>query len=231
MRAALRLQFGRTRWALRVSEAAPRPRCVGPGSAPSPRCWSCGGALSGVDAVPHFCPRCRALQPPESRPDLFRLMECDRSFRLDAQRLQRRFRSLQRALHPDRFGRRPAEQRYSEQHSSLVNKAYQTLLHPLSRGLYLLELSGVEPAQETDSDADSEFLMEIMEINEKLAEPKNDEALGEIETLIKDRQEELTEEVTAAFERGDLQEAKKLLAKMKYFANLEDKLKNKKIPS
>lgn len=46
-----------------------------------------------------------------------------------------------------------------------------------------------------------------------------------------DRQEELTKEVTAAFERDDLQEAKKLLAKMKYFANLEDKLKNKKIPS
>ncbi|XP_010718692.2 iron-sulfur cluster co-chaperone protein HscB, partial [Meleagris gallopavo] len=126
---------------------------------------------------------------------------------------------------------RQQEQHYSEQHSSLINKAYQTLLHPLSRGLYLLELNGVEPAQETDCDADSEFLMEIMEINEKLAEPKTDEILGEIETLIKDRQQELTEEVTAAFERDDLQEAKKLLAKMKYFANLEDKLKNKKIPS
>lgn len=33
------------------------------------------------------------------------------------------------------------------------------------------------------------------------------------------------------FISDDLQEAKKLLAKMKYFANLEDKLKNKKIPS
>jgi len=33
------------------------------------------------------------------------------------------------------------------------------------------------------------------------------------------------------FLADDLQEAKKLLAKMKYFANLEDKLKNKKIPS
>lgn len=156
----------------------------------------------------------------------------DRSFSLDVQRLQRRFRSLQRALHPDRFGQRPPkEQHYSEQHSSLVNKAYQTLLNPLSRGLYLLELNGVEPAQETDCDADSEFLTEIMEINEKLAESKNEDSLEETETLIKVKREELTKEVTAAFERDDLQEAKKLLAKMKYFANLEDKLKNKKMPS
>ncbi|NXX94446.1 HSC20 protein, partial [Centropus bengalensis] len=156
----------------------------------------------------------------------------DRAFRIDPEQLRRRYRSLQRALHPDRFGQRPPEeQRYSEQHSSLINKAYQTLLHPLSRGLYLLEVSGVEPAKETDCDADSEFLMEIMEINEKLAEPKNEAILEEIETLIKGKQEELTKAVAAAFERNDLQEAKKLLAKMKYFANLEDKLKNKKIPS
>nr|XP_013049125.1 iron-sulfur cluster co-chaperone protein HscB isoform X4 [Anser cygnoides] len=127
--------------------------------------------------------------------------------------------------------RRAEEQHYSEQHSSLVNKAYQTLLNPLSRGLYLLELNGVEPAQETDCDADSEFLMEIMEINEKLAESKNEDILEETETLIKVKREELTKEVTTAFERDDLQEAKKLLAKMKYFANLEDKLKNKKMPS
>ncbi|XP_027747918.1 iron-sulfur cluster co-chaperone protein HscB, mitochondrial isoform X2 [Empidonax traillii] len=132
-----------------------------------------------------------------------------------------------RSLPPDGL----KEQYYSEQHSSLINKAYQTLLNPLSRGLYLLELSGVEPAQETDCDADSAFLMEIMEINEKLAESKNENIIEEIETLIKVKQEELTRELTAAFEKDDLQEAKKLLGKMKYFANLEDKLKTKKIPS
>ncbi|KAM9281556.1 iron-sulfur cluster co-chaperone protein HscB [Morus bassanus] len=232
MQAALRRRLGGLRRALRGPEAAPRPRCGGPGSPLALRCWSCGSPLRGAEGPPHFCPGCRALQPPEPRPDLFRLMECDRSFRVDPQRLQRRFRSLQRAVHPDRFGQRPPkEQYYSEQHSSLINKAYQTLLNPLSRGIYLLELNGVEPAQETDCDADSVFLMEIMEINEKLAEPKNEAILEEIETLIKVKQEELTKEVTAAFERDDLQEAKKLLAKMKYFANLEDKLKNKKIPS
>uniref|UniRef100_A0A8B9D1M3 HscB mitochondrial iron-sulfur cluster cochaperone n=1 Tax=Anser brachyrhynchus TaxID=132585 RepID=A0A8B9D1M3_9AVES len=203
MQAALRQHLGGARWALRVSEAALRPRCVGPASPPAPRCWSCGGALPSAEGLPHFCPGCRALQPPGPRPDLFRLMDCDRSFRLDVQRLQRRFRSLQRALHPDRFGQRPPEeQHYSEQHSSLVNKAYQTLLNPLSRGLYLLELNGVEPAQETDCDADSEFLMEIMEINEKLAESKNEDILEETETLIKVKREELTKEVTTAFERG-----------------------------
>lgn len=53
--------------------------------------------------------------------------------------------------------------------------------------LHQLELNGVEPAQETDCDADSEFLMEIMEINEKLAESKNEDSLEETETLIKGR--------------------------------------------
>ncbi|NWW84747.1 HSC20 protein, partial [Rhynochetos jubatus] len=134
-------------------------------------------------------------------------------------------------VHPDRFGQRPPkEQYYSEQHSSLINKAYRTLLNPLSRGLYLLELHGVEPAQETDCDADPVFLTEIMEINEKLAEPKNEDILHEIETLIKGRiQPSLCQPVTFCFLADDLQEAKKLLAKMKYFANLEDKLKNRKI--
>lgn len=50
-----------------------------------------------------------------------------------------------------------------------------------------LELHGIEPAQETDCDADSVFLMEIMEINEKLAESKSDGILEEIDTLIKGR--------------------------------------------
>ncbi|XP_053938036.1 iron-sulfur cluster co-chaperone protein HscB [Cuculus canorus] len=232
MQAALRQRLCGARRALGGGSVVPRPRSLGPGSPAAPRCWSCGRGLPGAEGPPRFCPGCRALQPPAPRPDLFRLLQCDRAFRIDTDLLRRRFRSLQRALHPDRFGQRPPEeQRYSEQHSSLINKAYQTLLHPLSRGLYLLEVNGVEPAQETDCDADSEFLMEIMEINEKLAESKNEAILEEIETLIKVKQEELTKAVAAAFEQDDFQEAKKLLAKMKYFANLEDKLKNKKIPS
>lgn len=45
----------------------------------------------------------------------------------------------------------------------------------------------MEPAKETDCDADSAFLMEVMEINEKLAESKNKDNLEEVETSIKGR--------------------------------------------
>uniref|UniRef100_A0A7M4ETJ1 HscB mitochondrial iron-sulfur cluster cochaperone n=1 Tax=Crocodylus porosus TaxID=8502 RepID=A0A7M4ETJ1_CROPO len=161
-----------------------------------------------------------------------RCLDSARAFGLDVSRLRRRFRSLQRALHPDYFSRRPqAERDLSQQHSALVNAAYQTLLRPLSRGLYLLELHGVKLAEGTDDNTDMEFLAEIMDINEKLADPENEASLQELESLIAAKQEKLITDVNQAFERDDLQEAKKLLAKMKYFANLEDKVKSKKIPS
>uniref|UniRef100_A0A7M4EU82 HscB mitochondrial iron-sulfur cluster cochaperone n=1 Tax=Crocodylus porosus TaxID=8502 RepID=A0A7M4EU82_CROPO len=163
-----------------------------------------------------------------------RCLDSARAFGLDVSRLRRRFRSLQRALHPDYFSRRPqAERDLSQQHSALVNAAYQTLLRPLSRGLYLLELHGVKLAEGTDDNTDMEFLAEIMDINEKLADPENEASLQELESLIAGKLYMMGDFSTVCFYfiLDDLQEAKKLLAKMKYFANLEDKVKSKKIPS
>uniref|UniRef100_A0A8D2L372 Iron-sulfur cluster co-chaperone protein HscB, mitochondrial n=1 Tax=Varanus komodoensis TaxID=61221 RepID=A0A8D2L372_VARKO len=200
---------------------------------PSGRCWSCGDPLAGSGSpAPCFCPACRALQPLEPRQDLFRLIGCDCTFCVDVTLLQQCFRTLQRLLHPDYFSRRPQrEQDFSEQHSSLVNKAYQTLLNPLSRRLYLLELNEVELEEGTDTEADPEFLLEIMEKNEKLSEVHNDAKIEEIENGIAAKQAELIASVSGAFEKDDLQEAKKLLAKMKYFAKLEEKVKKRRIPS
>ncbi|XP_033030235.1 iron-sulfur cluster co-chaperone protein HscB [Lacerta agilis] len=218
-------------WAAAAAAASPSPSSSS--SPPPASCWSCGLALPPASPPPRFfCPSCRALQPPEPRADLFRLLGCERSFQVDVGLVQQRFRNLQRALHPDFFSQRPqAEQNFSKQHSSLANKAYRTLLSPLSRGLYLLELNGVELEKGTDTEADPEFLSEIMEINEKLSDANNDAKIEEMENFIAAKQEELIKDVSRAFEHDDLQEAKKHLAKMKYFANLEEKLKKKKIPS
>uniref|UniRef100_A0A8C6XGH4 HscB mitochondrial iron-sulfur cluster cochaperone n=1 Tax=Naja naja TaxID=35670 RepID=A0A8C6XGH4_NAJNA len=196
-------------------------------------CWSCGAPLGAAGAAgPGFCPSCRALQPPEPRADLFGVLGCPRGFSLDLALLRQRFLALQRSLHPDRFSRRAqAERGFSEQHAALVNLAYGTLRSPLSRGLYLLELRGVELAAGSDAEAEPGFLAEVLELNEQLAAADSEASLAGLERLLAAKQEALVQEVSSAFEQDDLHKAKRLLGKMKYFANLEEKVKEKKAPS
>lgn len=155
-------------------------------------------------------------------------MDCDCTFTLDTQKLQKRYVQLQRALHPDNFSQKSEEeQKYSEIQSALVNKAYKTLLKPLSRGLYMLELRGVGIEEGTDTGARSDFLMELMEINEALDQARTSEEADKIGQDTKVKLAELTEEIDATLHRGDLGAAKALLTQMKYYANIEEKVKEK----
>ncbi|XP_035870634.1 iron-sulfur cluster co-chaperone protein HscB isoform X4 [Phyllostomus discolor] len=169
----------------------------------SPQCWNCGGSGNLIEGDGFFCPQCRALQPPDPTRDHFSLMDCNRSFRVDTAKLQHRYQQLQRLVHPDFFSQRSqTEKDFSEKHSTLVNDAYKTLLAPLSRGLYLLKLHGVEIPEGTDNKMDRQFLMEIMDINEKLAEAQTEAAMKEIECIVRAKQKELTDSVSRAFEQA-----------------------------
>ncbi|XP_004690920.1 PREDICTED: iron-sulfur cluster co-chaperone protein HscB, mitochondrial [Condylura cristata] len=202
-----------------------------PAGSNSAGCWNCGSPAGPVRKDGLFCPHCRALQPPDPTQDYFSLLDCKRSFRVDTTKLQHRYQQLQRLVHPDFFSQRSqTEKDFSKKHSTLVNDAYKTLLAPLSRGLYLLKLCGVEIPEGTDYEMDSQFLMEIMEINEKLAENHSEAATKEIESIVRAKQEELTDSVSRAFEEDDFEKAKEILTKMKYFSNVEEKIKLKKIP-
>ncbi|XP_015393146.2 iron-sulfur cluster co-chaperone protein HscB isoform X8 [Panthera pardus] len=77
---------------------------------------------------------------------------------------------------------------------------------------------------------DQQFLMEIMEINEKLAEAQSEAAMKEIESIVRAKQKELSDNVSKAFEQDDFEKAKEILTKMRYFSNVEEKIKLKKIP-
>ncbi|XP_027627389.1 iron-sulfur cluster co-chaperone protein HscB, mitochondrial isoform X2 [Tupaia chinensis] len=181
---------------------------------PSSKCWDCSQEAPGVGDG-FFCAQCRALQPPDPTRDYFSLMDCNRSFRVDTAKLQHRYQQLQRLIHPDFFSQKSqTEKDFSEKHSTLVNDAYKTLQAPLSRGLYLLKLRGIEISEGTDFEMDGQFLLEIMEINEKLAEAQNEAAMEEIESTVTD----------------DFKKAKEILTKMRYFSNIEEKIKLKKIP-
>ncbi|XP_068167430.1 iron-sulfur cluster co-chaperone protein HscB [Antennarius striatus] len=189
-------------------------------------CWNCKKPL--VKTPSFFCKSCQVVQPPEEGISFFEIMDCEQTFTLDTHKLQTKYVQLQRFLHPDNFVQKSLkEQEYSEIHSALVNKAYKTLLKPLSRGLYMLELKGMTIEEGTDYGADSEFLMELMEINESLDEAKTPEEADKIGRDTKRKLADLTKEIDTVLLRGDLQAAKALLAKMKYYANIEEKVKEK----
>ncbi|XP_007973454.1 iron-sulfur cluster co-chaperone protein HscB isoform X6 [Chlorocebus sabaeus] len=164
-------------------------------------CWNCGGPWGPGREDRFFCPQCRALQAPDPTRDYFSLMDCNRSFRVDTAKLQHRYQQLQRLVHPDFFSQRSQ-----------------------------LKLHGIEIPERTDYEMDRQFLMEIMEINEKLAEAESEAAMKEIESIVKAKQKEFTDNVSSAFEQDDFEEAKEILTKMRYFSNIEEKIKLKKIP-
>lgn len=64
----------------------------------------------------------------------------------------------------------------SEAFSSLLNKAYTTLLNPLLRGLYMLNGRGLS-IEEDSITMDTSFLGEIMEWNEKVEEVNSTKSL------------------------------------------------------
>ncbi|XP_075391079.1 iron-sulfur cluster co-chaperone protein HscB isoform X2 [Tenrec ecaudatus] len=170
----------------------------------APRCWNCGGAGPGGPrrGDVFFCPHCRVLQPPDPTRDYFSLMDCTRSFKVDTMKLQQRYQQLQRLVHPDFFSQRSqTEKEFSEKHATLVNEAYKTLLAPLSRGLYLLKLRGIVIPEGTDGELEKQFLMEIMEINEKLAEAQNEAAVNDIESIVSVKQKECISTASRAFEQ------------------------------
>lgn len=189
-------------------------------------CWNCKQLLDRTPSF--FCDSCKVIQPPEEGTSYFKIMDCDYTFTLNTQKLQRRYLQLQRTLHPDNFSQKSVkEQEYSESQSALVSKAYKTLLKPLSRGLYMLELEGMHLKEGTDSVAESHFLMELMEINEALEEAQTPEEVNKIAQDTNGKLTVLTQQIDAALHEGELDTAKDLLTQMKYYANIEEKVKEK----
>ncbi|ELT96361.1 hypothetical protein CAPTEDRAFT_162651 [Capitella teleta] len=186
-------------------------------------CWKCGTDLDPVGQQ-YFCD-CGVVQPPKLCRDFFCMMGMKVDFDVNVPDLKKQFTTLQRNLHPDKFTQKSeTEKEFSLQQSSTVNKAYSTLLKPLSRALYMLELKGIF-IEESNISAEPKFLMEILEINEELAEADSLEAVEDIRTTNQKVMDDITASLSVAFRNGDLEEAKILISKLKYYANIEDKVK------
>ena len=115
----------------------------------------------------------------------FELFELPATYALDRERLDSAYRELQNKVHPDKFvAKSEAEQRVAMQWATKVNEAYQTLKHPISRGVYLLQLQGIDPMAANNTSIAPSFLMQQMEWREAISvacDAKNTAALDQLQ--------------------------------------------------
>ena len=121
----------------------------------------------------------------------------------------------------------PEEAERSETWSAAVNNGYKIIQKPLSRALYLLDLSG-HPLEEegVGNEIDPVFLSEIMDLNEEVAEADENQ-IKMLEDSVKTSLEDYFKTLAILFENDEYVEARKQVAQMKYYSNLLDKIYEK----
>ncbi|MCG6898476.1 MAG: Fe-S protein assembly co-chaperone HscB [Gammaproteobacteria bacterium] len=153
-----------------------------------------------------------------------------KSFDVDLDLLDERYRASQRAMHPDRFANATdQERRISMQQATLINEGYQILKDPLKRGRYLLQLAGRSFDDEHHTNSDINFLMEQMELREALDEVRNvADAFAELGVIIEriaDDIARLASGLQQQFSAGDadsLDLAADSLTKMQFYRKLQE---------
>ena len=171
------------------------------------------------------------MQAADFSSNFFALFDLPISFEIDLEALSTRYREAQRAAHPDKFANASeAERRLSVQMAARVNEAYRALKAPLSRARYLLELRGIE-LNETDTAFDGAFLMEQMELRERLAEVKNSAEpnlqLRVIADDIASHSDSLMGQMAELLSRTDdesLQQARDITRKLQFFQRLNEEV-------
>ncbi len=186
-------------------------------------CWSCRGP---VQAGALFCSTCHALQPPVEI-DHFRRLDLPATFDLRREDVERRYFTLQRQIHPDRFAAKSAKERlYSVQHTAALNQSFADLMDPLLRAEYLLRFKGRRVAVgEAETVADSELLLEAMALREELAEA---ESAASVEALAAKAEEmigRILSTLSGAFTRDNLDTAAELVLRLRYMRKFADEAK------
>lgn len=154
----------------------------------------------------------------------FELFDLPVAFALDAGRLAERYRDLQAATRPDRFGASPDTQGIGPlQVATQVNKAYRTLKDPQERARYLLALHTGEAGTDSESSTDGSSLLEQFELRETLSEaqssPNPRAALATIMTQLAERSLALDKELECLFadpSPENLEAAREILRKLQF---------------
>lgn len=156
--------------------------------------------------------------------DHFSALGLPRTFDLPESELRAAYRSLISRLHPDRhWDKDDKERQRIEGEASSVTRARDVLSSAMTRAEHLLELEGLglEGAAGVEL-VGPELLMEVMEIREAVDEAETDKVLGALLDENRGRVDETCADLKAAFGAGDLNEARRLTAQLRYWGRIDE---------
>lgn len=147
----------------------------------------------------------------------------DGPFIIDARTLRREFLQLQARAHPDRHS--GPDKARAEGTSALINNAYRTLLDPLKRAQYLLQLRGIDVAEDERLKVeDPELLMEVLEVRETIEAAQDEGELGPLKEKNEGNVRRSEGVLDQAFGRDDVQTAMDETVKLRYWINIRESL-------
>lgn len=152
----------------------------------------------------------------------FELYEIPVSFRPDQEQVKKQYYALSRKYHPDFFGGTDtAQQQEALEKSAAVNQAYKVFQSEEATTKYILQLHGLIEEEEKFQ-LPSDFLMEVMELNEQVMElDKEDaDARANVATAIQTLQKNIYEPVEAImanYQEGITPEKELLQVKCYYY--------------
>lgn len=166
--------------------------------------------------------------PPAADKNYFDLFGLPVGFDIDVADLAARYRKLAREAHPDRFvSGSDAERRLAMQVTTLLNEAFRVLKEPIQRARYLLEMKGISFPEGTVAAVAPGFLMQQMELRERLDELQNDppglaQLVDDVSALLHDKERVLSEQLAPQSWQG--QQAMLTVQEMQFLHKLRQQI-------
>ncbi len=153
--------------------------------------------------------------------NFFELFELPVSYDVDLDKMQHHYMELQKQVHPDKFvNGTDQEKRLSMQQTSWLNEAQATLKDPVLRAIYLLKLKGTEINLENETTMDAAFLMQQLEMRERLEYiKKEDDPLATLDVMAKELKTsigDMMKSFALSYEADQIDESREWIRKLQF---------------
>ncbi len=154
--------------------------------------------------------------------NFFELFDIPVSYEVDLKKIQQHYMNLQMQVHPDKFANgSDQEKRLSMQQTSWLNEAQTTLKDEVLRATYLLKLSGLDINLENETTVDMSFLMQQLEMRERLENINREatDSLDELDSMAKKVKQTSADMMVAfsqSYQDNNFDEAREWISKLQF---------------